>query len=114
MTQNIFHLSASEMLMTLGTGALCALIYLGLLWQTLHLLPRVGHKGLFLFSSATLRIFLLLAVMVLFSNHEAGRFILIFCGFAVVRLLILSLSQFGEHYSTQGKQFHQSHGKRAK
>ena len=83
MTSNIFHMSINEMGTALGIGALCALVYLNLLWQTVHLLPRVQHKGLFLFISVVLRIFLLLAVMVLLSDNKAGRFILIFCGFVI-------------------------------
>ena len=108
MTSNIFHMSINEMGTALGIGALCALVYLNLLWQTVHLLPRVQHKGLFLFISVVLRIFLLLAVMVLLSDNKAGRFILIFCGFVVVRLLILRFTRLGGYRLTQDKQIQKS------
>lgn len=108
MTSNIFHMSINEMGTALGIGALCALVYLNLLWQTVHLLPRVRHKGFFLFVSMGLRIFLLLAVMVLLSDNKAGRFILIFCGFVVVRLLILRFTRLGGYRLAQDKQIQKS------
>ena len=104
MTPNIFHLSGYEMIVALGIGAICSVVYLYLLWRTVQLLPQVKHRGLFLFVSVALRILLLLCVMVLFSNQQAGRFILIFCGFVIMRLFILRFTRFGAYNREQDKQ----------
>lgn len=112
MSQNIFHMSAGEMGTALLIGAGCGLVFMYLLWETVQLLPRVKHRGLFLFISMALRIFLLLAVMVLFSGENAGRFILIFCGFIVMRLFILRFTRFGAYNQEQDKQLQKAFGKK--
>ena len=112
MTPSIFHMSVNEMGIALGIGGLCSVMYLYLLWETVHLLPRVRHKGLFLYLSMVLRIFLLLAVMILLSENKAGRFLLIFCGFVIVRLLILRFTRFGGYHQTQNKQMIKAHTSR--
>lgn len=87
--QNIFHLSYSEMGIALLIGAALSLLYLYLLWQTLLILPRVRRKGVFLFLSSALRIFLLMCIALLLSENNAGKFILIFAGFIAMRLLVM-------------------------
>jgi len=114
MNLNIFRLSLSEIGTTLGIGALCAIIFMYLLWNTVKLLPQVKHKYLFLFISKALRIFLLLCVMILFSNHHAGRFIFIFCGFLIMRLIILHFVSFRVYHETEEKQLKKALGKKKK
>jgi len=112
MNPNIFHMSAGEMGTALLIGAACSIVFMYLLWETIQLLPRVKHRGLFLFVSMALRIFLLLAVMILFSGENAGRFILIFCGFVIMRLFILRFTRFGAYNQVQEKQLQKSFGKK--
>jgi len=100
---NIFEMTINEMGVALGIGTALALVYLYLLWQTVHLLPIVKHKGLFLFISFAVRIFLLLAVMVLCSGENVGRFLTIFIGFYVVRLFVLRFTRFGAYNREQDK-----------
>ena len=52
MNTNIFQMSLSEMGICLLIGVVVSVIYMYLLWQTVHILPRVKQKGLFLFTSA--------------------------------------------------------------
>ena len=116
MNTNIFQMSLSDMGICLLIGAVVSVIYMYLLWQTVRLLPRVKHKGLFLFSSAVLRIFLLIFGMLLLSGESAGRFILIFCGFVIFRLLILRFTRFGAYRAQEEKQLQKTftQGKRKK
>ena len=108
MTPAIFHMPLNEMGIALGIGGICAVVYLYLLWRTVHLLPRVKHKGLFLFTSLVLRIFLLLAVMVLFAEKDAGRFLLIVVGFSLTRLFVLRFTRFGAYHREQDTRIRES------
>ena len=108
MNTNIFQMSLSDMGICLLIGAVVSVIYMYLLWQTVHILPRVKQKGLFLFTSAILRIFLLIFGMLLLSNEHAGRFILIFCGFVIFRLFILRFTRFGAYHNQEEKQLQKS------
>lgn len=104
MNFEIFRMSLNEMGTALLIGAACGIIFMYLLWKTVKLLPQVKHKYLFIFASKVLRIFLLLTVMVLFSEKHAGRFILIFCGFVIMRLFILHFASFRVYHNTEEKQ----------
>lgn len=104
MNPHIWQMSLNELGVALLIGAICAVIYLYLLWRTVVLLPRVKHKGLFLFVSVVLRIFLLLAVMKLLAGDHAGRFILMACGFFGMRLFILRFTRFGAYNREEDKQ----------
>ena len=104
MNFEIFRLSFTEIGLCLSIGSVCGLIFMYLLWQTVKLLPQVKHKYLFLFVSKVLRIFLLLCVMMLFSDHHAGKFLTIFCGFLLVRLVILKFVRFRICHETEEKQ----------
>ena len=114
MNFDIFRLSWNEIGTTLGIGVGCAILFMYLLWETVKLLPQVKHKYLFLFISKALRIFLLLCVMILFSNHHAGRFIFIFCGFLMMRLIILHFVSFRVYHETEEKQLKKAFGKKKK
>ena len=103
MNLNIFDITVHDIEMALLIGMVLALVYLYLLWQTVHLLPTVKHKGLFLFISFAVRIFLLLAVMVLCSGENVGRFLTIFIGFYVVRLFVLRFTRFGAYNREEDK-----------
>ncbi|MBR6411946.1 MAG: ATP synthase subunit I [Alphaproteobacteria bacterium] len=104
MNFNAFKLSLSEFGTCFLIGAICGLIFMYLLWRTVKLLPQVKHKYLFLFVSKALRIFLLLCVMILFSDHHAGKFLTIFCGFWAIRLIILKFVSFRVYHETEEKQ----------
>ena len=104
MNLGIFRMSPNEMGIALLVGAGCGIIFMYLLWETVRILPRVKHKYLFIFASKVLRIFLLLAVMILFSEKHAGRFLMIFCGFVIMRLFILRFASFRVYHSTEEKQ----------
>lgn len=82
-------LTYKEILIFISIGFALGIVYFYLLWQTILTLPRVHHKNLFLFLSGALRIFLLIFVALVFSNSHAGRFLLIFIGVIVIRLLIM-------------------------
>ena len=108
MNTNIFQMSLSDMGICLLIGAIVSVIYMYLLWETVRLLPQVKLKGLFLFSSAVLRIFLLIFGMLLLSGESAGRFIIIFCGFVISRLFILRFTRFGAYHVQEEKQLQKS------
>ena len=71
-------------------GGILSVLYLGLLWYSLKLLPRIKKRGLFLFGSAVLRLFLFLFLAVYLSQNHAGRFLWIVIGFISIRLILLS------------------------
>ena len=104
MNFDAFKLSYSEIGLCFLVGAVCGMVFMYLLWRTVKLLPCVKHKYLFLFASKALRIFLLLCVMMLFPDHHPGRFLTIFCGFLVVRLVILKCVAFRVSHETEEKQ----------
>ncbi len=72
--------------------ALC-LIYFYLLWQTVSVLRNVKNKGGFLFLSGTLRLFLIIFVMLFFSEQNFSKFIYMFIGFICTRSLILRFTK---------------------
>ena len=104
MNFELFRMSLTEIGICFLMGVVCGLIFMYLLWKTVKLLPQVKHKYLFLFISKVLRIFLLLCVMMLFSDHHAGKFLMIFCGFLAVRLLVLKFVAFRVSHETVKKQ----------
>ena len=104
MNFEIFRLSLSQIGLCFSIGVVCGIIFMYLLWRTIKLLPQVKHKYLFLFVSKALRIFLLLCVMMLFSDHHAGKFLIIFCGFIVMRFIILRFVSFRVYHDTEEKQ----------
>ena len=115
MNMNIFQLPTSEMGICLLIGAIVSVVYMYLLWETVRLLPRVKHNGFFLFFSAVLRIFLLIFGMLLLSDENAGRFILIFCGFIIFRLFILRFTRFGAYHVQEEQQLQKTfNGKKRK
>lgn len=73
-------------------GALC-LVYLLLLWKTLKVLPQVEHKGNILFFSAIIRLFLLIFVGIYFAYGNGARFLLIFIGFFITRVIVLKFTK---------------------
>ena len=101
MNFEVFRLSFPEIGICFLIGAGCGLVFMYLLWKTVKLLPVVKHKYLFLFVSKVLRIFLLLCVMMLLSEHHAGKFLSIFCGFLIVRLIVLKFVSFRICHETE-------------
>ena len=83
-------LSLDAILLALVMGGFLSLIYLGLLWYSLKLLPKIKNRGLFLFISAGLRIFLFLFMAIWLAQNHAGRFLWIVIGFVSVRLILVS------------------------
>lgn len=74
---------------SLAVGVLLGLAYLIILWRTLLYLPKVQKKGNFLFISAVIRLFLVIFVALYFSYDNGARFLLIFIGFIITRLIVL-------------------------
>ena len=83
-------LSFDAIFLALVMGGILSLIYLGLLWYSLKLLPKIKRRGLFLFISAAIRIFLFLFLAMWLAKNHAGRFLWIVVGFVCVRLILLS------------------------
>lgn len=77
-----------QIITSLIIGLILGCIYLFLLWQTLLKLPKIKHKGNFLFISAVVRISLLIFVALYFSFENGAAFLLIFIGFIMTRLII--------------------------
>ncbi len=77
----------------LGTGIVLCVIYFYLLWQTISVLPNVKNKGGFLFLSGTLRLFLIIFVMLVFSGENLTRFLYLFLGFICARSVILRFTK---------------------
>ena len=88
---NQIMLTNTDVVVSLLTGFILCLIYLYLLWQTIDVARKSEHPGLILFISATLRIFLLILISLVFSQENLGRFLLIFCGFFLTRVILLKL-----------------------
>ncbi len=72
-------------------GAILSVIYLFLIWQTVCFLSRSRKKGLALFLSSVLRIFLLIFVALACSKQNIGYFLIIMCFFLLTRTLLLKL-----------------------
>ena len=84
------NLPYSDILTALLMGSVLSALYLGLLWYSLKLLPKIKKRGLFLFCSAALRLFLFLFLAVYLAKNHAGRFLWIVLGFIATRLILLS------------------------
>ena len=78
-----------QVILSLTIGLILGCIYLFLLWKTLLKLPKIKHKGNFLFISAVIRICLLIFGALYFSFGNAAAFLLIFIGFVLSRLIVL-------------------------
>lgn len=72
-------------------GAILAIVYLVLLYQTISILKQVKHKNLILFISAALRIFLLIFVALVCAEQNLSLFLIIVSGFLLTRALLLKL-----------------------
>ena len=84
------NLSYLEILTAFMMGGILSVLYLWLLWYSVKLLPKIKKRGLFLFSSAVVRLFLFLFLAVYLAKDHAGRFLWIVVGFISVRLILLS------------------------
>ncbi len=104
MNTHIFQMPWQEMGIAFGIGAGLGAIYMYLLWLTVQTLPKVKHRGLFLFISAISRIFLLIFGALALSQDHAGRFIIIFCGIIALRLFVLRFTKMGAYYTAEQKQ----------
>ncbi len=87
---HLLYIPVSEMWGPVLAGAVLGLIYLYLLWQTIQILPRVKHRGAFLFASAVLRLFLLIFAALLVAGDHAGKFLLTILAALVMRRIVLS------------------------
>lgn len=72
-------------------GFCLALLHLFLLWQTVTLLSKTRKKGIVLFLSSVLRIFLLIFIALACSKQNMGHFLIIMCSFFLTRLFLLKL-----------------------
>lgn len=84
-------LSVSDLLLMITIGMSAGGLYYLLLWHSLKILPRVKRRGMFLFLSAGVRIFMLIFTAVYFANDHAGRFILIIIGFILTRVICINM-----------------------
>lgn len=85
---DLHMLTIWQILLSLSIGIILSLIYLFLLWKTLVVLPKIKHKGNFLFLSAIVRLALLIFAATYFSFENGARFLLIFIGFILTRLIV--------------------------
>lgn len=84
------NLPYSSILTSFLIGGILSILYLGLLWYSVKLLSKIKKRGLFLFASATLRLFLFLFFAVYLAQNHAGKFLWIVIGFITTRLILLS------------------------
>ena len=84
------RLSYSAIFYAFIMGGILSVLYLGLLWYCVKLLPKIKKRGLFLFASASFRLFLFLFLAVYLAKDNAGRFLWIVVGFITTRLILLS------------------------
>ena len=84
-------LTGTDIAVSLGIGLILCLIYFYLLWQTIGISHKSSRPGIILFLSATLRIFLLIFISLVFSQNSVGKFLLIFCGFFLTRVILLKI-----------------------
>lgn len=100
---NFENLTAIQIALSLTIGIILGLVYMYLLWKTVMLLPKVEHKGRFLFLSAVVRIFILIFCAIVFSFDEASRFLLIIIGFIIARLLVQQRVKKSIHQLTENR-----------
>lgn len=93
MTLNPITLTASDITISILTGFILCLVYFYLLWRTIGIVKQSAHPVFILFLSSTLRIFLLVFIALVFSEHNLGRFLIIFCSFFLTRLLLLKIAK---------------------
>ncbi|MBO7257805.1 MAG: hypothetical protein J6V11_02570 [Alphaproteobacteria bacterium] len=101
---DINALSIGQILLSFGIGIVSGLIYLFLLWQTLLKLPKIKHKGNFLFISAVIRLSLLIFTAIYFSFDNATRFLLIIIGFIIARVITIKYVKNAIHTEYANRQ----------
>ncbi len=104
MNAHIFQLPWQDFARAFGMGAGLGLVYMYLLWKTVQTLPRVKHKGLFLFLSAVLRIFLLIFGAIVLSQDHVGKFLIIICGVWTMRLIVLRFTKIEKYREIEEKE----------
>lgn len=102
------NMNITEFIQFFLIGIACGLVYLYLLWQTVKVLPNVKKKGIFLFTSMFLRIFLMLSLIVVFANDSLNKFLIMCLGFILIRFVVLRFTHFGGCYVTNDKQLKKS------
>ncbi len=102
------NINLAEFIKFFLIGITCGLVYLYLLWQTVKVLPNVKKKGVFLFTSMFLRIFLMLSLIVVFANNDLNKFLIMCLGFILIRFFVLRFTRFGGCYATSDKQLKKS------
>lgn len=88
---NQITLTGTDIAVSLAIGFVLCLVYFYLLWQTIGVSRKSSRPGIILFLSATLRIFLLIFISLVFSQNNVGKFLLIFCGFFLTRVVLLKI-----------------------
>lgn len=70
-------------------GMMMGILYYLMLWYSLKILLRIKRRGVFLFVSAAVRIFMLIFIALYAAQNEAGRFLLVIAGFIITRIVCL-------------------------
>lgn len=78
-----------QILLCLMWGVILALVYLGLLSYTIHLLSRTKYKALILISSMIIRLAFFIVGAMALSQHNPARFLWIVIGFICTRFLVV-------------------------
>ena len=91
MNEILNSLTLSDFSQYMIIGFCLALLHLFLLWQTVTLLSKTRKKGIVLFLSSVLRIFLLIFIALACSKQNMGHFLIIMCSFFLTRLFLLKL-----------------------
>ena len=91
MNEILNSLTLSDFSQYMIIGFCLALLHLFLLWQTVTILSKTRKKGIVLFLSSVLRIFLLIFIALACSKQNMGHFLIIMCSFFLTRLFLLKL-----------------------
>ena len=86
---NTLSFSWTACLYGLAIGFALCVIYTWLLWLTVKKLAHIKHKGLFLLTSAIVRILLFIIPAIYLSQHDVSCFLFIVIGFVLSRFIIV-------------------------
>ncbi len=107
-------LTTQDILIYLTSGVLLGALYFMLLWQTISILPRVKKKALVITLSTALRVFLLIFVALVLAQNNMGRFLLIFIGFILTRMIFLYFAKPSLKKKMAGTEIVQAKGGQSK
>lgn len=72
-------------------GVVLSCVYCALLWYSVQKLPKIKHKGLFLFISSALRLILFVVVAFFLAIHHPALLLSMLATFVITRFVIVKI-----------------------